>query len=156
MLFSKLAFAPPPLLQPALPNTGTLPQAGKFGKRPPDAAFIPKQSHVCRVSTRAVLCHGTHLSRENCNSSVSNTLNGFPASRLPHLLLSAHFDLFQPLCLQGHHQNCSITASSLRWSSASSVSNSASSRKRRARSLSSSAVPPFLWKHAQPLRGALK
>lgn len=90
----------------------TLPQAGKFGKRAPDAAFIPELSHVCWVSERAMLCHSTHLSQENWNHSVSNTLNDFPTSHLPHLLLSAQFDLFEPLCLQWHQQNCSITASS--------------------------------------------
>lgn len=90
----------------------TLPQAGKFGKRTPDAAFIPELSHVCWVSERAMLCHSTHLSQENWNHSMSNTLNDFPTSHLPHLLLSAQFDLFEPLCLQWHQQNCSITASS--------------------------------------------
>lgn len=102
----------PSLSLPSLPNAGTLPQAGKFGNRTPDAASIPKQPHVCWVSERAVLCHGTHLSQENWNGSASNTLNDFPTSHLPHLLLSAHFDLFWPLCLQGHQQNCSITVSS--------------------------------------------
>lgn len=101
-------------LSPSLsvPNAGTLPQAGKFGNTTPDAASIPKQPHVCWVSERAVLCHATHLSQENWNGSASNTLNDFPTSHLPHLLLSAHFDLFWPLCLQGHQQNCSITVSS--------------------------------------------
>lgn len=86
-------FSPPPL-QLSLPNANSPPQAGKFGNRTPDAAFIPKSSHVCWVSERAMLCHSTHLSRENWNHSVSNTLNDFPTSHLPHLLLSAQFDLF--------------------------------------------------------------
>lgn len=46
-VYDKLVFTTPLPSQIFLPNANTIPQAGEFGNRTPDAAFIPKSSHVC-------------------------------------------------------------------------------------------------------------
>lgn len=102
-----------PILLTEMPaNCKRSPSGRKMWRENTWCSFEPRTvSGVLRVTQSRVVPQRCSA-QQRWNHSVSNTLNDFPTSHLPHLLLSVHLDLFEPLCLRWHQLHCSITASS--------------------------------------------